>query len=430
MSCPSGPLTFGQMSVWRDIAGLPRTRWHEGNLSHSFDLPGPVSRRQLAAALTALQQRHPSLRTVYDTGEPPRQIVLPAQDITDVEVVFADVADFATRADELKHTAFDLAVDRPFRVAAMAIGPVVDDPDAANITRLCFCLHHMAADGWSIGLMLMDTMVLLGFGGELQPTPPRSLLEEAREQRDSPASAARTRAAQKHYRDIYAADATSFLDREASRGGRESALESQRLREAAHRLAAAEKVSLSTLFTAAFVNSVSQHCHPGPIRVGLMAGNRLTERWRSHVTSMNQLALMLVQPRPDEELAELFADIGVATMRAYRHGIHDVDQMTVSALGLDKDPAAVKFLCMFNFMDGAAVDYRDQDVDGQEPAEPVVHPEPVFSQISAGCYLRVYETTEQTVRLRLRTGGLTDQTHTSILTGVYHRVLAAATQTV
>lgn len=425
MTMNAAPLTFGQLSVWRDVTGLPRERWHEGNLSHGFDLPKPVSRRQLAAAATRLQERHPSLRTLLDTGEPPRQLVQPPQEIAieDVAVAFGDVVDAEARADELKHVAFDLNVDRPFRVLGVASGAEVDDPDAENIVRVHYILHHVAADGWSIGLLLMDTLVLLGFGGELQPTPPHSLLEEAIEQRTSPAAPARLKAAQKHFRSIYAADATSFLDRDGTRGGLEAAVESSELWVAAHEIASAEKVSLSTLFTAAFADAVSGFCHPGPIRMGLMAGNRLTERWRGHVTSMNQLALMLVTPKPAVELKETFADVGINTMRAYRYGIHDVDQMTVTALGIDKDPAEVKYLCMFNFMDGASGQYADEP---SSDGTPVVHWEPVFSHISAGCYLRVYETAEQTIRLRLRTGGLTRETHAGILQGMYARVLAAA----
>lgn len=423
MTMTAAPLTFGQLSVWRDITGLPRERWHEGNVSHGFDLPKPVSRRQLAAAATALAERHPSLRTLIDTAEPPRQLVQPAEIIDDVPVVFGDFVDAEAKADELKHTAFDLNVDRPFRVLAVATGPQIDDPDVENIVRVHYCMHHIAADGWAIGLLLMDTLALLGFGGELQPTPPNTLLEEAVRQRSAPSEAAKLKAAQKHFRSIYQADATTFLDRKAERGGLEAALESEALYVQARRLAAAEKVSLSTLFTAAFADSVSRFCHPGPIRMGLMAGNRLTERWRGHVTSMNQLALMLVSPDPDGDLKDQFADVGISTMRAYRFGLYDVDQMTVPALGIDKDPAEVKYLCMFNFMDGAAAQYRD---DPGTDGPPVVHWEPVFSHISAGCYLRVYDTVDQTIRLRLRTGGLTEETHAGILIGMYERILAAA----
>lgn len=423
MTMTTAPLTFGQLSVWRDIDGLPRERWHEGNVSHGFDLPKPVSRRQLAAIATTLAQRHPSLRTLIDPTEPPRQLVQPAEVIEDVPVVFGDLEDAEARADELKHTAFDLSRDRPFRILAVATGPEIDDPDAENINRVYYCLHHIAADGWSIGLLLMDTFALLG-QGELQPSPPHTLLEEAVRQRSSPAEAARVKAAQKHFRAIYAADATSFLDRDAGRGGLEAAIESPVLYQQARRLAEAEKVSLSTLFTAAFADAVSRYCRPGPIRMGLMAGNRLTERWRAHVTSMNQLALMLVSPDPSGPLVDQFADVGINTMRAYRFGHYDVDQMTVPALGLDKDPAEVKYLCMFNFMDGASGQYFDEP----SGTTPEVHWEPVFSHISAGCYLRVYDTVDQTIRLRLRTGGLTEATHVGILTGMYERIVDAATQ--
>jgi hypothetical protein len=52
------PLTFGQLSVWRDIDRLPRARWQEANMSNTFGFPEPVSRRRLCQALTRLQAKH------------------------------------------------------------------------------------------------------------------------------------------------------------------------------------------------------------------------------------------------------------------------------------------------------------------------------------------------------------------------------------
>ena len=91
----TAPLTFGQMSVWRDIAGLPRARWQEANIFHSFDFPKPVSRRQLCQVLTELDAKHESLRTVYDIDDPaePRQRLLPPQPVTELEVVYAEAGD-------------------------------------------------------------------------------------------------------------------------------------------------------------------------------------------------------------------------------------------------------------------------------------------------------------------------------------------------
>ena len=51
--------------------------------------------------------------------------------------------------------------------------------------------------------------------------------------------------------------------------------------------------------------------------------------------------------------------------------------------------------------------------------------EPVYNNVRAG-YLRVYNTTAGTVRLRLRAGGLSRETVAGILLGIHQRVLAAA----
>src|SRR4051794_15515453 len=107
---PSGPLTFGQMSVWRDIDSLPRERWQEANLSFRFDFPKPVSRRRLCEVLSELEAKHESLRTVYVLEDPrwPLQRPLPPQPVTEVEVVYADSEDVDARTELLLRRPFDL----------------------------------------------------------------------------------------------------------------------------------------------------------------------------------------------------------------------------------------------------------------------------------------------------------------------------------
>jgi len=38
------------MSVWRDIAGLPRARWQEANIFHGFEFPKPVAEDRYCVA--------------------------------------------------------------------------------------------------------------------------------------------------------------------------------------------------------------------------------------------------------------------------------------------------------------------------------------------------------------------------------------------
>ena len=70
-------------------------------------------------------------------------------------------------------------------------------------------------------------------------------------------------------------------------------------------------------------------------------------------------------------------------------------------------------------------------MDGATPAmvgeatgePPELEWEPVFSHISAGCYLRVYISAEGVVRLRLRTGGLPAETVGGVLLATHQRII-------
>ena len=318
---------------------------------------------------------------------------------------------------------FDLRTDRPVRVLAIASGQPTDDVDQPNLTGMVFCWHHIACDGWSVGLVMMDVLALLGFGGEPQPVPATSLREVAVEQRTSSFWRTKLKSTQRHFRTVYEVEAASFRDRDPERGGLQAALESAPLDAATQALVAEHNVSVSTVFTAAFADALRPYCGPGPIRMGLMTGNRFTERWRPYVTSMNQLIPILIDGNPDADFVDGLSGVGVTAMRAYRLGMFDVDQVTPAALGLDLQPSDVKALCMLNVMDFAPPEFDVEPSDGEQPE---LHWEPVYSNISAGCYLRVFHTTASTVRLRLRTGGLTEDTVRGILLGIYQRVLTAA----
>jgi Condensation domain len=418
----TAPLTFGQMSVWRDIDHLPRERWQEANIFFSFDFAKPVSRRRLCEVLTELEAKHESLRTVYVLDDPqwPLQRPLPPQPITEVEVVYADSEDVEARIEQMHRRPFDLRVDRPFRVLAVATGEPSADPELPNLTGVTLCWHHIACDGWSLGVLVRDMFAMLGFGTEPEPRPQTSLLQVAEEQRTSPFWQSKLKATQRHFRSVYQVQPTTFRDRDPELGGLQAAIESAPLYVATQSLAERHNVSTSTIFTAAFADAMAPYCHPGPIRMGLMTGNRFTERWRPYVTSMNQLIPILIEGRPDSSFTERLPEIGVLSMRAFRLGMFDVDQVTPAALGLE--PLDVMPLCMFNLMASAPAEFDGELADGQLPE---LHWEPVYSQIRGGCYLRVYDTTVQTIRLRLRTGGLSRETVEGILLGIYQRVMGA-----
>lgn len=421
----TAPMTFGQMSVWRDIDKLPRHRWHEPNVAHHFALPQPVSRRQLADALTRIDAKHEAVRTVFDVNDPihPTQQLLPPQLVEDVETVFAGPDRVEELTLELKGRAFDLRTDRGFRVLAFADGPETEDLDAPNLRELAFSVHHLTADGWSLGLLMTDLFAFLGLGGEELPPAPSSLIDIANEQRSAAVWQAKLKATQKHFRAVYESEPAEFRDRDPEQTVLNCALESTLLCAAGRTLTDRYKVSMATVFTAAFLDAVAGFCTSGSIRVGLMTSNRFLERWRNQVTTMNQLIPMLADADPGLDFAERIASTQVATVRAFRLGLFDPDQVTPQALGLSAESTQLYSLCMVNFSNGVPVEIVDPETPGEPP---MVHWEPAFSKIARSCYLRVHETTGDTLRLRLRTGELPAEVAEAILRNTYQRVLDAA----
>jgi amino acid adenylation domain-containing protein len=111
-------------------------------------LRGELDRDALAAALTALVARHDALRTVFPEHGPE---VRPPGPVP-LDVVDVAPADMAGQVAE--------RVGRPFDISA---GPLV----RASLLRqgerdhvLCVAIHHLAADGWSVGVVLRDLTAL------------------------------------------------------------------------------------------------------------------------------------------------------------------------------------------------------------------------------------------------------------------------------
>ncbi len=415
-----GPLTFGQLSAWRDAGRLSRARWHEANVFHTFDLPEPVPLHRLRRALDRLGAKHESLRTVYDVSDPvsPLQRLLPAEPIgTALTVAVSGSRHVAALQTELRERLFDLSTDRPFRVLALVRGP--------HVARISLCLHHIACDGWSLGLLVVDLLALVGLAGEPWPPPPLPLIEVAEQQRTTASWQTKLRASQRHFRAVHPSEVTDFRHRDPTAGVLQVAIDSRRLRSAADRLVAEHKVSIASVFTTAFLDSVAAQCDPGPIRIGLMSSNRFLERWRNQVTTMNQLVPMIAESDPTLDYHRRLAEVQLSTMRAYRLGLFDVDPVTPQALGLALQPAQVRPLCIFNMVNGAEVEYPDSETQNpDEPAAvPELHWETAFNQAAAGCNLRAQLTFGGTVRLRLRTGDLSPDITSQILLDTYRRVI-------
>ncbi|MFZ5637028.1 MAG: condensation domain-containing protein [Pseudomonadota bacterium] len=160
LAAPSGPararaelpLSFEQERVWLGQQLAPHSP--EFNLALVFRIDGTLSPEALGQALTDIALRHEILRTVYVGGTTPAQTVrepervpLPIVDLASIpESDRVRVAERVARAE--LHRPFDLQCAMPLRAMLVRLDQ--------RCHWLVISRHHIAADGWSLGLFLRE----------------------------------------------------------------------------------------------------------------------------------------------------------------------------------------------------------------------------------------------------------------------------------
>ncbi|MEU7579736.1 non-ribosomal peptide synthase/polyketide synthase [Streptomyces sp. NPDC041068] len=144
------PLSFAQRRLWF----LHKLRSHSAayNMPLALRLSGELDADALRTALTDVMARHESLRTVFpETGGEPHQLVL---DEADVRLAWEQrqVAEsqLPQVLDEAAGHVFDLSREAPVRAWLFRVG--------AGESVLLLLLHHIAADGWSMGPLARDVV--------------------------------------------------------------------------------------------------------------------------------------------------------------------------------------------------------------------------------------------------------------------------------
>jgi amino acid adenylation domain-containing protein len=124
------------------------------NIPMAWQIAGPLDEALLEQALQMLLQQHDALRTrLIDTSEVPKQYILAHADFAlerlsvmdDAEAIYA-----AARREAQKP--FQLTSELPIRASVLKIAP--------ELSVFLMTVHHLVADGWSMGLLLRDLRTL------------------------------------------------------------------------------------------------------------------------------------------------------------------------------------------------------------------------------------------------------------------------------
>ncbi|MGW5053661.1 non-ribosomal peptide synthase/polyketide synthase [Actinokineospora sp. NPDC004072] len=145
-------------------------------------LTGRLDRAALTAALDALVARHESLRTTYTDG--PAQVVHPPTGMP-LKVVACAGTDMDTDVDAVLEHEYA----QPFDLREGPVARAVLVVESATSHVLLLLAHHIATDGWSMGVLVAELGELYAGAAEL-PAPPVAYGDFAvwqRERLDGPA---------------------------------------------------------------------------------------------------------------------------------------------------------------------------------------------------------------------------------------------------
>ncbi|MEU5730634.1 non-ribosomal peptide synthase/polyketide synthase [Streptomyces antimycoticus] len=154
------PLSYAQRRLWfvERLEGASALY----NIPLVLRLSGRLDSSALRASLGDVVARHESLRTRFPeaAGEPYQEILSVAEAGVDLPVVPVAADELEARIDRACSHAFDLASEPPLRATLFTSGTGRPTPDAGSVVTgdfvLVLVVHHIAADGWSMGSLLRD----------------------------------------------------------------------------------------------------------------------------------------------------------------------------------------------------------------------------------------------------------------------------------
>lgn len=171
------PASFAQQRLWIIDQLEPGRPTY--NIPVNFRLTGALDVGALGASLTYLLERHEALRTVFEArdGEPV-QVVLPPSALPMRQADLRDVAEQAreARLAQLLHdeanTPFDLSTGPMVRARLVRL--------TADSHVLALTFHHIAVDGWSIGIVQRELAAAYdAFSAGASPVLPELALQYA-----------------------------------------------------------------------------------------------------------------------------------------------------------------------------------------------------------------------------------------------------------
>jgi amino acid adenylation domain-containing protein/thioester reductase-like protein len=162
------PLSFAQQRLWFLEHLLPGT--HVYNMTEAMRLSGTLDITALTQSLREILRRHETLRTAFVAVDgQPVQMIVPDLDVDLPVVDLRDLpADQRTAAAREHMTAQD---QQPFDLTQVPLIRMQLLRLADNEHMLVVTMHHIIADGWSMGVLIRELTALYSAFAAGQPSP-------------------------------------------------------------------------------------------------------------------------------------------------------------------------------------------------------------------------------------------------------------------
>jgi amino acid adenylation domain-containing protein len=323
----SAPLSFAQQRLWFLDQLQPGNSSY--NVSRHMRIRGSLDTDALGRALTALVERHESLRTVFRVqGNEPVQIIESPQA---VPLPLIDLSELS--AEEREKETARLANEHANISFNLAQGPLLDTKLirlGAEDHNLFLVMHHIVTDAWSTALLIRELVALYEAFRANEPSPlgelPIQYADFAVWQREflSGETLEKQLSYWKHQLAGTPAMLELPLDRprpsvQSFRGAFESFDLSANLNAALKDLARQEGATLFMALLAAFQILLWRHTRQDDIVIGAPIANRTRKETESLIGFFVNTLVMRTALTADLTFRELLRKVKETTLAAYSH---------------------------------------------------------------------------------------------------------------
>lgn len=150
---PSTPLSFAQQRLWFLYQLAPHNPFY--NVPAAICLKGTLDRSALERSLREIVRRHAALRTRFATVDgQPVQVVEPNANVELAVVNLQSVA--ISERDRIRQQLATAEAQRPFNLTTDSLLRVTLLHFDVAESVLLLTMHHIVADGWSLGILIRE----------------------------------------------------------------------------------------------------------------------------------------------------------------------------------------------------------------------------------------------------------------------------------